>query len=320
MDNNDFINKLLIDIKDIDSIVDGFIAYNKIPQVEIDLLLSKIRALYDTSLQLNRVNKKLEADESIDFDFVDDEDDNFSENQNSEETDEFEVREFVEKDSFNNIVSELMEKTEIRNAEKSKVPNEEIEAEQTESYDSLKVVGMEVCAASKNSETENKTVEPQKTISEESEIVEQPKIEVPQPKVVEHSEPSQPIEDNSVVEKSQSKKIEIEHETLNDHISQESEKIIINDVLANQAKSVLVNKLNQKPIENISKAIGLNDKFLYIRELFSGSADEFNKTISVLNDLPNFDEAYKYLSKFGWDDSDVTVTKFLEIVNRRYLK
>ncbi|MDD3741962.1 MAG: hypothetical protein PHH30_12065 [Bacteroidales bacterium] len=75
-----------------------------------------------------------------------------------------------------------------------------------------------------------------------------------------------------------------------------------------------------KPVSDIKSAIGVGDRFLFVRELFVGNSDAFEETVTHLNSLSSFEEAQKFLdSKFNWDRSQSTVTSFLNIVKRRYV-
>ncbi|UCG28732.1 MAG: hypothetical protein JSV24_05070 [Bacteroidales bacterium] len=82
----------------------------------------------------------------------------------------------------------------------------------------------------------------------------------------------------------------------------------------------LSSKLQSKPIKDIGSAIGINDRFLYIKELFDGSAKKFDDTIRILNNAPNFNEAYNYLSEnFSWDMDNPAVQNLLELTRRKHI-
>lgn len=100
------------------------------------------------------------------------------------------------------------------------------------------------------------------------------------------------------------------------------ENISVNDLLAkNISGSIIASKLKNKPIKSINEAIGLNDKFLFIRELFNGKADDFSKTVDIFNKIENFQQCIDYVQvNFQWDFEDSNVLKFLEIVNRRFIQ
>lgn len=97
-------------------------------------------------------------------------------------------------------------------------------------------------------------------------------------------------------------------------------KTSLNEILAQQSS---VNDINArlKPISDIRSAIGVGDRFLFIKELFSGSSDLFEETIANLNSMLNYSEAVNYLSsRFKWDEADSSVISFLNIVKRRYVQ
>lgn len=79
-------------------------------------------------------------------------------------------------------------------------------------------------------------------------------------------------------------------------------------------------KLQSKPIDDISKAIGINDKFYYIRELFAGDAGLFEKTIRTLNEAKNFNQAFEFLNRnFDWDMENPSVQHLLELTRRKFI-
>lgn len=93
-----------------------------------------------------------------------------------------------------------------------------------------------------------------------------------------------------------------------------------NELLAQKKETDNIPKFH-KPIEDLRKAIGINDRFLYQRELFGGNADLFNQTIEQLNSMNNFDSAEGFLvGNFNWDHHNHTVVAFKELIKRRFIK
>ena len=75
-----------------------------------------------------------------------------------------------------------------------------------------------------------------------------------------------------------------------------------------------------KPVKDVRKAMGINDRFFYQRELFDGNADLFNQTLDQINSMNSFDDAKNFLiSNFKWDKESDTTETFLKIVKRRFL-
>ncbi|MFW5805091.1 MAG: hypothetical protein ACOCVX_01055 [Bacteroidales bacterium] len=95
----------------------------------------------------------------------------------------------------------------------------------------------------------------------------------------------------------------------------------VNETLAGKpSKNDVASKLKSKAITDIKAAIGLGDRFLFIKELFDGDADEFNKCIQDLNNLHNIDEAKSYIKgNYNWELEDNTPKYFWSIVQRRFI-
>ena len=99
------------------------------------------------------------------------------------------------------------------------------------------------------------------------------------------------------------------------------EKKFINESLAgNLEKDNISSKIQSKPIQNINTALGVNDRFKLIRDLFNGDKESFQNTITILNGASNFNEAFNYItSSFDWDMEDESVQLLLELVRRKFI-
>ncbi len=100
-----------------------------------------------------------------------------------------------------------------------------------------------------------------------------------------------------------------------------SEKKLLHDDLHQKVHyKDLSSRVQAKPVSDISKAIGINERFLYIRELFNNDARKYEHAISVLNDSANFNEAYNYMIReYNWDMDSELVQGLLEIVRRKFI-
>lgn len=88
----------------------------------------------------------------------------------------------------------------------------------------------------------------------------------------------------------------------------------------------LSQKLSTSPIEDLSKVLGMNEKYLYINELFGGDVAAFQTTLKQLNNGTHFDQARQYLEQtcigqHNWMDKNkkVIAKNFVKLVRRRYL-
>jgi len=95
----------------------------------------------------------------------------------------------------------------------------------------------------------------------------------------------------------------------------------INETLAQQKTgNDLSSKLQTAPLSSIASGIGINDKFLYIRELFMGDSNLYNNVVKYLDTVDSFDEALTFIQKnFDWDEKNETVQKFIGLVQRRHV-
>ena len=77
--------------------------------------------------------------------------------------------------------------------------------------------------------------------------------------------------------------------------------------------------MHSKPIADIGAAIGINDRFRYIRELFSGDTLAYNDTIRRLNNSASLGEAMRILDESTVMGSDpATQSSFVDVVRRKF--
>lgn len=78
----------------------------------------------------------------------------------------------------------------------------------------------------------------------------------------------------------------------------------INENLANKRGDDMDSKLKGQPIENISRNIGINDRFFIIRELFDGDAIGFRSLVDRLDAAGSFEDAYQIIGERFSDSMD----------------
>ncbi len=94
-----------------------------------------------------------------------------------------------------------------------------------------------------------------------------------------------------------------------------------NEIIAgHSAKKDVATKLQNKPIGDLSKAIGINDKFLFTKELFDGDSARYAETISHLNSLSDLNDAIIFLQdNFQWSEDNESAAKFIDLVRRKFI-
>ena len=148
----------------------------------------------------------------------------------------------------------------------------------------------------------------------EEEIIEQPfdeLVEIMHADVESEPEPEVEVV-NDVVKVEENKTLSLEEE-LQDTISVD-EMATLFDIPAQKS-------LNDKLASNIQ--IGLNDRIVFVKNLFDGSQEDFNRVVSQLNTYATEKEAKKFLNKmvkpdYDWSQQEELETRFVEIIERKF--
>jgi hypothetical protein len=96
----------------------------------------------------------------------------------------------------------------------------------------------------------------------------------------------------------------------------------LNDRLK-ETKIELSQSLTSAPIKDLRKAIGVNDRFLFINELFRGDEAMYERSIKTIQNFSIYAEAEFWIRrelkvKIGWLDTDPVVKQFDQLVKRRF--
>jgi hypothetical protein len=77
--------------------------------------------------------------------------------------------------------------------------------------------------------------------------------------------------------------------------------------------------LKTKPVANLSDAIGVNDKFLFIRELFNGNPESFNQAIARLDKAENLADASAIIMSYTGSNKETEAARqLLDLVKRKF--
>jgi|GEM_PF-3328519 len=83
----------------------------------------------------------------------------------------------------------------------------------------------------------------------------------------------------------------------------------------------LAGKMKTKPIKDLRTAIGINEKFAFIK-LFGGDATAWSNALQKLNSFSSYWEAEahldEYIRKYNLNEEDETLQTLKELVQRRY--
>ena len=142
-------------------------------------------------------------------------------------------------------------------------------------------------------ETTKPIVETTKPIVEEKQITPQPPASKPEP----------PKETPNLLQKPQQR-------SLNDLFNERREDHSISS------------QYQHAKVGDLTKAISINDKFIYIKELFHNRGEDFSSSIKQLNDCKTLEEAFDCLEnlkqKFFWDSKSDAYLSFCDLLRRKY--
>ena len=103
---------------------------------------------------------------------------------------------------------------------------------------------------------------------------------------------------------------------------QEQQTESLNDKLK-QGKTELIEVFKETPVKDLRKAIGINDRFLFINELFRGDENMYERSIKTINSFNIHAEAEYWITrelkvKLGWNNDNTVVQLFDQLVRRRF--
>lgn len=85
-----------------------------------------------------------------------------------------------------------------------------------------------------------------------------------------------------------------------------------------QPRMPLQTSLFGTAVTDIRQAVSIGDRFLFQRELFGGSAEKLQQTLTELNNLNSLDEALTFVDRLGWDKQSTTYELFINVLHRRF--
>jgi hypothetical protein len=97
----------------------------------------------------------------------------------------------------------------------------------------------------------------------------------------------------------------------------------INDKLKGDKSPSLADNLQNTKINDLAKSVSLNQRFVFIKELFNGNLDNYEKALNNLNSFESWEEANQFIeeelaTEYNWDISKKSVEEFNSIVQRKF--
>lgn len=248
----------------------------------------------------------------------------------------------VEEVQIDKVDEAEIDKTEDENLKQVQIDNEEEQVEEQEivaAAEESEVQEEAVADEPVAEEVEEPVIVGEITVDEEDEVEEEiPVIEAKddldfEPIFELASEEETEVEEPKA-EEPKAKQNQISFEDLLGHNYSEPVFVKPNDVTASVPKKEIIEEkaevvvdekvsiLNEKLAQGIN--IGLNDRVGFVKYLFNGSSEDFNRVLSQLNTFDTYSDAKNFIDEMvkpdynNWKGQDDFEERFMELVERKF--
>jgi hypothetical protein len=84
-------------------------------------------------------------------------------------------------------------------------------------------------------------------------------------------------------------------------------------------KDTAAEKIAKGSVNDITKAVGINDRFLLIRDLFGGSSEEYDRVMTQLNSFDNLEDCMIHIvENYDWNPNSDGAKLIMELIERKY--
>lgn len=99
-------------------------------------------------------------------------------------------------------------------------------------------------------------------------------------------------------------------------------KTIVEKMAEEKPVEILAEKIGKKKITGLNQAIGINEKFFFINELFDGNMKTYKEAIDTLDRFDSLTNAAEYLEFLArdksWDKSNEAYVSLMGFIERRF--
>jgi hypothetical protein len=101
-----------------------------------------------------------------------------------------------------------------------------------------------------------------------------------------------------------------------------SEESIHRQIASKTSSKTIADKLHRNPISDLKSAIGINEKFLFVNQLFEGNLQQYSASLEKINSSNDLATARQIAAdlagQMNWDDNNEHVKNFMELLERRF--
>ena len=97
----------------------------------------------------------------------------------------------------------------------------------------------------------------------------------------------------------------------------------LNDLFTEKREERSLNaRFQNEKITDLTKSISINDKFLFIRELFNNKGEEFSRSLHILNHCKDIESAFEEMENmkknYYWDSTSSAYLKLCDLIRRKF--
>ena len=85
------------------------------------------------------------------------------------------------------------------------------------------------------------------------------------------------------------------------------------------ASQPMVQTVQNDRVNNLRNAIGINDRFILIRDLFGGDGAAFERAMDELDAFDDFNECLVYMSTYRWNPNSDGARMLMDLITRKLL-
>jgi hypothetical protein len=102
------------------------------------------------------------------------------------------------------------------------------------------------------------------------------------------------------------------------------EPTVADRIAKSKSDKSVADKMQHKPVRDLKDAIGINEKFLFINELFDGNLQDYSEALHKLNTADSLQSAEEFIRaelsiRYNWTDDNHHVKNFRDLVERRFI-
>ena len=92
-----------------------------------------------------------------------------------------------------------------------------------------------------------------------------------------------------------------------------------NEEIGSHKQEDVLEIIRSKPLSSLTEAIGINDKFHFVREIFNGNQESYNEAIRKLESAGSFADATAIIFGYTGEDADnEAVKQLMDLIKRKF--